>query len=245
MTDPHESADSRPVRRDVVRNRQALLAAAKEVYAEQGLGAGVEEIARRAGLGMGTLYRHFPTKKDLLLTLRQEILADMSSRVAATAAAQPPGRRLEACLWTLCAEMRSHHCDRELLWQAFPLDDDPGRPQFWALIGSSLREAQEAGRIRDDLTLTDVFLCVVSVRGLLEDTAERAPDAWKRHLSLQLAGFLPGAPALDYPPADESLVATGLQRRPVTPKSSARAATAQSPPAPKSTTPHRPSTPRS
>ncbi|WP_280385225.1 TetR/AcrR family transcriptional regulator [Nocardia wallacei] len=214
MTPPEspERTGDRPVRRDVLRNRQLLLEAAREVYAEQGLDAGVEEIARRAGLGMGTLYRHFPTKKDLLLTLRQEILADIASHGADAAAAQPPGLGLEACLWSVCAEIQSHHRDRELLWQTFPLDEDPGRPQFWAMIRSLLHEAQRAGRIREDLTFTDVFLCVLSVRGLINATADRAPDAWRRHLSLQLAGFRPGAPESPYPPTEEALVIPGLER---------------------------------
>ncbi|RDI42646.1 TetR/AcrR family transcriptional regulator [Nocardia mexicana] len=210
--EPPGSAGSRPVRRDVLRNRQLLLEAAREVYAEQGLDAGVEEIARRAGLGMGTLYRHFPTKKDLLLTLRQEILADIASHGSAAAAEQPPGLGLEACLWSVCAEIQSHHRDRELLWHTFSSDEDPGRPQFWAMIRSLLHEAQAAGQIRDDLTFTDVFLCVLSVRGLINATADRAPDAWRRHLSLQLAGFRPGASQLDFPPTDESLVISGLER---------------------------------
>ncbi|GAB2702121.1 TetR/AcrR family transcriptional regulator [Nocardia thraciensis] len=210
--EPSERPGGRPVRRDVLRNRQLLLEAAREVYAEQGLDAGVEEIARRAGLGMGTLYRHFPTKKDLLLTLRQEILADIASHGSAAAAEQPPGLGLEACLWSICAEIQSHHRDRELLWQTYPLDEDPGRPQFWAMIRSLLYEAREAGQVREDLTFTDLFLCVLSVRGLINATADRAPDAWRRHLALQLAGFRPGAPALEFPPTDESLVVPGLTR---------------------------------
>ena len=208
------SLGNRTMRADAMRNRQRLLAAAREIYAELGLHAGVEDIARRAGLGMGTLYRHFPTKKDLLLTLRQEILADIADRAAATAAEQPPGLGFEACLWCICAGIQSHHRDRELLWQAFPLEEDPGRPQFWAMIRTLLYEAQQAGHIRVDLTITDAFLCIVSVRGLINATADRAPTAWRRHLALHLSGFRPGAPPLDYPPASESLMAASADVAP-------------------------------
>lgn len=215
MTDTPESPvnTGKTMRRDAARNRQRLLQAAREVYSEQGQNTGVEEIARRAGVGMGTLYRHFPTKDELLLTLRRELLEAMTDRVAAAADAQPKGFGLEACLWSMGAEMADHHGYRTLLWQVFPTSHDPVRQRFWTMIERLLREAQQAGQVRDDLTLTDIFLCQLAVRALIDDTVIQAPNAWRRQLSLMLAGFRPSAQPLEYRPLDDSLVEAGLPRR--------------------------------
>ncbi|MFE3730041.1 TetR/AcrR family transcriptional regulator [Nocardia sp. NPDC059154] len=199
------------MRRDALRNRERLLQAAREVLAEQGHSAGVDEISRRAGVGMGTLYRHFPTKDDLLLTLRQELLEEVLHRVEQTAEEQPVGYGLEACLWTVGAEMQRHHGYLGVLWQAFPPNGDPQRLRFWALVRPLLAEAKAAQRVREDLALTDVFVCILSIRGLMDDTAARAPDAWRRHLALLLAGFRPSEQQLEYPPSvDDSLVESGV-----------------------------------
>ncbi|WP_165960732.1 TetR/AcrR family transcriptional regulator [Actinocrispum wychmicini] len=208
-----ESTRSRTLRRDAVLNRQRLLQAAREVYAEQGHDAGVDEIARRAGVGMGTLYRNFPTKNDLLRTLRQDLLADVSRQAAAVAAEQPPGDGLEACLWCVGTEMQAHHGYLTLLWEAFPRAEDPDRSEFWQLVHRLLDEAKDAGRIRDDLTVTDVFLTLLSIRALIDDTTSQAPGMWRRHLSVVLAGFRPTAAELEYPPTDDSLVEPDVRQR--------------------------------
>ena len=84
----------RPLRRDAAENRSRLLAAASQVFDEQGLDAGVEEIARVAGVGMGTLYRRFPTKDALIDALVTDLL-DAMIELAREAALRPDGLGLE------------------------------------------------------------------------------------------------------------------------------------------------------
>ena len=98
----------RPLRADARRNRERVLAAATEVFAEQGADASVAEIARRAGVGAGTLFRHFPTKHDLLLATFQASLAARRSRRADRVARSAIDRL------------------RASLEGALPLDDDAG-----------------------------------------------------------------------------------------------------------------------
>ncbi|MFE3029920.1 TetR/AcrR family transcriptional regulator [Nocardia tengchongensis] len=201
------------MRRDALRNRRRLLEAAREVFAEHGHRAGVDEIARRADLGIGTLYRHFPTKDDLLDTLWQELLDGIVDRATATAAEQPPGLGLEGCLWDLCAEMESYRSYLGSMWHAFPPSDHSHRLHIWVLMQRLLREAQQAGEVRDDLLLSDVFLAVVSVRGIIDQTQDTAPGTWRRHLSILLAGFRrshhPLRPALQ----GDGLISSGVLRR--------------------------------
>ncbi len=211
--------ETRTLRRDAAHNRERLLRAAWEVFAELGLEAGVEEIARRAGVGMGTLYRRFPTKEALITALNDEFLDDLLDSTRRLETEQPPGHGLEAGLWHMGASMSAHRGCLSRLWQVVPPTADTRRAELWSMVGSLLEQAREAGTVRADLTLTDVYLCVLSLRGLIEETTGQAPDIWRRFLAVHLAGFRPagfcsaGDP-LPHRPADDSLVVTGIRPRP-------------------------------
>jgi AcrR family transcriptional regulator len=204
----------RVLRRDAAENRERLVRAAWEVFAELGPEAGVEDIARRAGVGMGTLYRRFPTKEALVLALHEDLLDAMLDRTReilhADAEGDGRGEGLEAFLWYTGGLMASHHGCLSRLWRAAPPGTDGRRNDLWDMVSRLLARAQRTERVREDLTLTDVYLCVLSLRGLIEDTASQAPDGWRRQLSVILAGFRPAAGALEHRPADDSLVETGV-----------------------------------
>ncbi len=204
---------TKALRRDAAQNRERLLHAAWEVFAELGPDAGVEEIARRAGVGMGTLYRRFPTKEALIHSLHESLLDGLLTRARETLADEPEGRGLEAYLWYAGAVMSSHRGCLSQLWRAAPPGTDGRRTELWDLVGQLLERAQRYGEVREDLTLTDVYLCVLSLRGLTEDTAGQAPEIWRRHLAVMLAGFRPADQPLDHRPADDSLVRAGVPYR--------------------------------
>src|SRR6202167_4568457 len=111
------TAADRPLRRDAEQNRQRLLDAAADVFAEHGLEASVEEIARAAGVGMGTLYRRFPTKDALIEELVHELLADVV-RDARTALERRDGSGLEAFLHAASAHQASQRGCLARLWGA-------------------------------------------------------------------------------------------------------------------------------
>jgi AcrR family transcriptional regulator len=81
--------DTRPLRADAERNRRRLIDAAVEVFAERGLEASTAEIARRAGVGQGTVFRRFPTKDDLVAAIVVDRLTDIDAKVVALAANPP------------------------------------------------------------------------------------------------------------------------------------------------------------
>jgi AcrR family transcriptional regulator len=190
----------RPLRRDAAKNREKLLDAALIVFAEHGLEGSVEEVARVAGVGMGTLYRRFPTKQALIDELignaRRELL-----RLARVSAEHRDGSGLEKLLLLAgrlqaeqlgCLERIWDHSDAEL----------GAMQEFRDVVRTLLTQGQDLGRIRDDVTSTDISMILWSLRGVIETTRGIAPTAWRRHLELLIAGL---RPTTHRPFADELL----------------------------------------
>jgi AcrR family transcriptional regulator len=182
----------RALRRDAARNRERLLGAAFELFAEQGPDVGVDEIARRAGVGPGTLYRRFPTKEALIEALYEIVLDEVLS-TAREALGEEPGAALERCLTRSGEIMAAHRGCLARLWTAGPEMAPDRVREFRAAIGTMLDHAAEAGRVRSDLTVEDVRMCLLSLRCVVEDTVGDTPDLWRRHLDLLIAGMRPSA----------------------------------------------------
>jgi AcrR family transcriptional regulator len=188
MSSPLSSTE-KPLRRDAAENRQRLLEAAGRVFAERGPDAGVDEVAREAGVGMGTLYRRFANKQalidELVGELRRELLA-----IARTAATATDGTGLEKLLYE-AAELQAAQsgCLRRL-WQ-YSVAEPEAMAEIRTRIAELLRAAQRQGLVRDEITAADVAVMMWSVRGVIETTSAVAPRAWRRHLELLLAGMRP------------------------------------------------------
>ena len=183
----------RPLRRVAEQNRQRLLDAASEVFAARGLEASVEEIARTAGVGMGTLYRRFPTKDALIGALVQDVLTTMLA-LAREGTERPGGTGLEYFLEAASAYQADHRGCLARLWNAgieHELVQD-----IRGLIDDLLTEAKRHGRVRAEITSTDVTIVLWAVRGIIETTQGRAPEAWQRHLDVYVAGLRPSADPL-------------------------------------------------
>jgi AcrR family transcriptional regulator len=186
-------ATTRPLRRDAVRHREQLLAAAVQVFDEQGLDASVTDIARAAGVGIGTLYRRFPTKEALIDTLVHEVLGAIV-QMARDAAAAPDGTGLERFLEATGAYQAEHAGCLPRLWNS---DHEMVRLAR-RLIAKLLLDAKEHGRVRHDLTSTDLTVAMFSLNGVLEATLPVAPDAWRRHLDIMIAGMRPAPEELPH-----------------------------------------------
>jgi len=189
----------RPLRRDAAENRDRLLAAAVRVFDAQGLDASVTEIARVAGVGMGTLYRRFPTKAALIDALVHEVL-DATIEMAREAADAPDGRGLERFLEASGAYQAEHSGCLPRLWNTHHQKVQSAR----SLIAELLTEAQRHRRIRQDVTITDLSLAMFSIRGVIETTYPDAPEAWRRHLDILVAGMRPAGEDLPHPPLSQA-----------------------------------------
>jgi AcrR family transcriptional regulator len=191
----------RPMRRDAAQNRQRLLDAAAEVFAEHGLEASVEEIARVAGVGIGTLYRRFPTKDALVAALVHDVMTTML-KLAREAAERPAGAGLEHFLEAVSAYLAAHRGCLPRLWNAGREHDSV--QEVRDVIAALLDDAKSHGRIRADITSTDLTIMLWSIRGVIETTRSAAPDAWRRHLDILLAGLRPAPQPLAHRPLAQS-----------------------------------------
>jgi AcrR family transcriptional regulator len=193
------------LRADAQRNLVRVLDAAREVFAEQGIDAPVNDIAERAGVGVGTIFRRFPSKEELFVALleqRGELLIDAADAALARDDVGPAFR--EFVETAVASQIKDRgFCESigtELFARAGLAE------QFDALhqrLGDLLRHAQEAGTVRLDATAEDLLFVLhgVARSGLmLEDVA---PGAWRRYLGFALDGLRPEA-------------ATPLPRRPIT-----------------------------
>jgi AcrR family transcriptional regulator len=179
----------RALRKEAVQNRQRLLIAAKQVFAMKGTDAAVDEIARVAGVGMGTLYRHFPTKQALI----DELVSELRQRLlylGRKAALKGDGLGLETLLVDAGRAQARDPGYMQFLWSR----SDAGRAfvdEFLQLLSDLVDQAKAAGRVRSDLSVTDVWMTLWSLRSIVEMTRTRAPAAWHRHVELLIAGMRP------------------------------------------------------
>lgn len=203
MTPTTDSKGERPMRRDAAENRARLLDAAAEVFAENGLQGTVEDVARVAGVGMGTLYRRFPTKEALVDALVSEILDDVLAD-ARRARESPDGQGLRDFLVAVGERQAHRHGSLPRIWGAERHAESTAKIQ--AEIAALLADAQSHGGVRSDVVPADVFAIIWSLRGVNESTRGVAPDAWRRHLEIILAGLgSTSSPLVHQPLASEAI----------------------------------------
>jgi AcrR family transcriptional regulator len=175
-------ASRRPHRKDAARNYDALLAAAREAFAEHGAEASLEDIARRAGVGIGTLYRNFPTRRHLF----ESVYADEVNtlvRVAQEVAEQEPWEALTAWLDRFAGYMVTKRAVREALNDESEIFT-ACRDSMYAAGGPLFARAQEAGQVRRDMDFVDLLRMVSGITAtVFDDDAQR-----DRVLSIALDG---------------------------------------------------------
>src|SRR2546429_1110680 len=160
-----QAGEARPMRADAQRNYARLLDAASAAFVEHGADdVSLEEIARRAGVGIGTLYRHFPTRQALLEAVYLEEVQAIA-RVAAELEALPPWEALSQWLERYVGFARTKKALNEALLQA-AADSDVLLACRTAILDAGTRlveRAQEAGVVRSDTTFSDVARMVSGI----------------------------------------------------------------------------------
>ncbi|WP_326836494.1 helix-turn-helix domain-containing protein [Amycolatopsis rhabdoformis] len=153
---------TKPTQADARRNRDLLLAAAREAFAEQGTEASLREVARRAGVGIGTLYRHFPTRDALLEALLDSNFQHLRARAASLLAAPDlaPHEALSAWLAEMTTGARTYTGLPESIMAALA-DEGSALHESCAAMRASAGEllvrAQNTGRVRSDVTVYEVI----------------------------------------------------------------------------------------
>ena len=191
---------ARPLRADAARNRALLLSAADDEFAERGLEASMADIAQRAGVAKGTVFRHFATKEDLIIAVvagHFAALIDVGHQLLDSA---DPGAALLEFLTVAAGALHQH--DLTVLQAVAQTDRNVValRDEVHSSVDALVDRAREAGAVRSDITGADVFALIcapVHAAGFLRDPA---PDAWRRFLGIIFDGLRPeGASPLPTP----------------------------------------------
>jgi AcrR family transcriptional regulator len=186
-TPARPDAPARRPRRDAARNHQLVLEAARDLLGEYGPEASMEQIAARAGVGVGTVYRRFPGKDSLVAELVTLVTAELVE-AGQQLLAHDDGTGLERLLRVIGQSFQDHRRWAGLLLPCSPLARSSGS-EVRAQLSLLLENAHQAGTIAAEVRLGDVMALVWSLRGLLESLGDVAPDAWRRYLDIHLAGL--------------------------------------------------------
>jgi AcrR family transcriptional regulator len=186
------------VRRDAVRNYHRILDAAREVLGESGADAGMEEIAARAGVGVGTVYRRFASKDALIDELLRVALAQLVA-AAEGALARSDGHGLDELLCAVGQSFADHARYANLLLDR-PTDPSASH-RIRAAIDELTARAAAAGTVSADTTGDDVVALIWALRGLVQAAGQLAPEAWQRFLDIHLAGLRAATPAASHGPS--------------------------------------------
>ncbi|WP_051808351.1 TetR/AcrR family transcriptional regulator [Actinoplanes subtropicus] len=182
---------TRALRADAARNRSLLLAAAAAEFAERGMDASVADIARRAGIGKGTVFRHYPTKDDLLAAIVLDRVEELAGLARQLFLAEDAGAALFSFLEA--AAGKQQQLDFSFLRDAGDINERlrESRERLFAAIVALVERAQAAGAVRADVTGLDVILMMCVPSHVVSFVPGAAPDLWRRYLALVIDGLRP------------------------------------------------------
>ena len=196
-------------------NRERIIEAAREIFSEQGLQAPIEEVARRAGVGIATLYRRFPTRPELITCA---FTAKMEEYEAATEVALAYEDPWEGFCWyleRLCEMQAGDHGFTDVLTMTFPTSTDfeALRDRTFLRFRELTKRAKRAGRLRRDFSTEDFPLFLMANAGVVAATGAAAPEAWRRVVHLILQGLEAPARGPLPRPATRDEIFRAMERR--------------------------------
>jgi len=184
-----EPVEARPLRADARRNRARIVRAARAVFSEQGREAQMDDVARKAKVGVGTVYRHFPTKEALLEALAADKFETLAREARAALALEDPWAGFEQLMWRgaeqvasdrgLHAVMSAERCIMERAAR--------GREDLQAAVGELMARAQASGQLRADASPKDIKLVMCGLGGAMQVCGPG--DDWRRYFAFVLDGL--------------------------------------------------------
>jgi AcrR family transcriptional regulator len=186
-----QSAAGGGLRADAERNRERVLSAARQVFAEQGLDASTNEIARRAGVGVATLFRRFPTRDDLVGAAFADKMSAYAAAVDDALAESDPWQGFCGFIERVCQMQADDRGFADVLTMTFPtakaLEEERDRTAL--ALAALLDRAKATGRLRGDFAHQDVPLILMANAGVVTATRDAAPEAWRRLVGYFLQSF--------------------------------------------------------
>jgi len=181
----------KPLRRDAQRNRERILAAARELFAERGIDATLDDVAARAGVGVGTVYRRYPNKDALLDELFEERIAEL---VALAEASLEDADAWAALVRFLERVEELFAADRALEHLVLHTDRGPqhvtvARERLLAPVGTLVERAKAEGRLRADFEAADIRIIHTMLAAVVNETHAVSPDLWRRYFAIIVDGL--------------------------------------------------------
>ena len=193
-TDPRPDIatdQDQPLRKDAELNRRRILLAARSLFADQGIGMSFTDLAERAGCGVGTVYRRFPTKEMLLEALLEERVDELAELARVGVDSPDPWDGLSEFLEGVIDAMRRDRGLQDLL-----LCSSAGRSRqteaqkaFMSTACLVWERAQRADALRADITIQDIFTIQIMLSAVIDATSDAQPELWRRYLALILRGL--------------------------------------------------------
>lgn len=200
----------RPLRRDAALNREKILRAAREVFGQHGLGVTLDDVARHAGVGVGTVYRRFPDKETLVRALFEQDLGIRQASAERALAHPDAWEGFVDFLMEMSADLAENRGLQEVIMlgshSSEPIETVRGGmlPFLEALIS----RAQESGDLRAEITPSDVPVVVQMLSAASQFTQGKRPEIWHRYFEIVLNGIRqrPDNPPLTTPSLSNEMV---------------------------------------
>ncbi len=213
------TATAKPIRKDSARNRELLLAAARIVFAERGLDATLDDVAKQAGVGTGTAYRHFANKQELAAEVMARSSQNLVDDALAALQIADPWQALAGFFEASSGRLARDRGLHQVLFGPVPQHRSPLRQELVDAVTELFARAKAAGVIRPDVEPTDAVPIYSMMSVAFDVSGAIDPELWRRYLALFLDGLratdrgpLPG-PAIPIERVDEALAATKLSKR--------------------------------
>jgi AcrR family transcriptional regulator len=183
-----DPAVEKPLRADARRNRERVMTAARAAFAEHGSDAQMDDVARRAKVGVGTVYRHFPTKEALFVALLEDTFGRLAERSRNALDDADPWQALTALMWDAGESLAGDRALAEAMQADVITEPLPGQIELGENLGVLIERSQAAGSMRPDAVLDDVPMLMCGI-GSASFRKHAYADAWRRHLAIVLDGL--------------------------------------------------------
>ena len=180
----HPALAVKPLRADARRNRERILRAARRVFADQGMHSQIDDVAKRAKVGVGTVYRHFPTKEALLDALVREHFEEIAGFAREAVEHEDAWEGFCELMW----RASEHNAQDMAFCEAIASSDKTTIIEEVGLMASTralIERSKRLGRMRADATEDDVAIMMIGASAVMR----LYPEAWRRHITLVLDGL--------------------------------------------------------
>lgn len=190
-TVPSVTPTERPLRADAERNRRRVMDAARELFAQSGLDVTLNDIARHAGVGVGTVYRRFPNKETLIEALFEERVGEIVAIARAGLEVADPWEGFVGAITSILALQEADRALKELMLSSEERRERVNhiRALMAPIVAELIARARDAGELRADVVAQDFPLVQIMLGAVIDVDRDHAPGLWRRYLEIILQGL--------------------------------------------------------